>query len=139
MPPDVYGALVQFVRDRLGADCWLNREPEQTDATSRKLPYIVLQGTFDTDWTFEPSFVDRGEVTFYCFAVGDDDARGLGEQLKALFAPIEIWGQIPIQDAQFVNVLRTGYGLFTEEEPNKDGNVVYRYEVRFDVKVSGAY
>ena len=136
-PPDIYGALVDHVRSEPDFDCWLNREPEQTTATARKLPYVVLEGAFTTDWNFEKSVTDTGTVTFYCLAVGDNAARTMGEAIKDLFADPEDWRNILIDGQQVVEVSRSGFALRTEEQPDRVGNIVYRYEITFHVVVSG--
>ena len=136
-PPDVYGALVTYTRAAVSVDVYLNREPETQTTTTRVPPYVEIEGKFSTEWSFEAEYTDCGEVIFKCFAVGDDNARTLGEQIKTLFVQPSSWSSIPIVNKKFVEVSRTGYELYTEDELNQDGNVIYRYEVNFHVVVEG--
>jgi hypothetical protein len=134
----IFGALVQYVATGTGLPVWLNRTPEQTLPSQNVLPYIDLEGDFTTEWNEERSVVDVGDVTFKCFAVGGATAEAMGEQVKALFGDPAEWAGIPIQGKRFFEVSRSGFGLHTEDEPDAEANVVYRYEVRFHVQVSGS-
>lgn len=142
-PPDVFGALVAYTKAATGFDVWLDREAEQTTPSTRALPYVVIDGDMSTEWMFETStdttYLDRGEVAFHCLATGGDAAATMAEAIKALFAREANWRSIPIANAAFVKVMRTGYGYHPYEEPDKNADVVYEYRVTFDVEITGAY
>lgn len=138
---DIYGALITWLADpiRVGGDWWLNREPEQITAASHALPYNTLSGDFTTDWKMENAWSDEGEVVIKCYALTDDAARTTGEAVKAAFGESQLWQTIPATGFGFSEVSRKGWGLYTEEEPDKDGNIIYRFEVRFHVEAYGHY
>lgn len=137
--PDVYGALVEYVSSKLTADVWLDREPEQTQAGQRVPPYITVEGDIDRTWTFERKYVDQGSVTLHCFGVGNDAANAMGIPAMALFADETTWPSIPISNAKFVEASVSGHGLHPEEEPDRDGQVIYKFDVILNVIVTGAY
>lgn len=133
---DVYGALVDYIRANIDGECWLNREPEQTTAFARALPYTVVEGKFTVEHNFE-TYIDGGPVSVHCYAVGGPDAKEMALKVRELFQDPASWPLIPVADGEFVKVLVTGYELVTEDRPDKDGNVVYRFQTDFDVEVSG--
>ncbi len=140
-PPNVYGALVSYTQTQTGVETYYDREPEQTDITARALPYIVISGPLTIKYNFENTFTAEGELTFACYAVGDDGAADMGQQVMDLYGPSETWQQnIPI-DPRFkmIESSPAGQDLKEEEATDREGNPVFNFELRFNVIVSGGY
>lgn len=139
-PANVYSALVQYVASNLTVDCWLNREPEGTPANPRGMPYVVASGSFDREYTMGSYRDDHGHVTLSCFGRTDDEAGAVGSNALGLFDDPGTWMQIPVTPAShIIEASPEGYSLQPDDVPDQNGNVVWRCDVRLEVRLTVRY
>ncbi len=142
MSADIYGALAAFIGSGANCTVWLDQEPETGDSpTAQTLltgPYVILEGDFETEYTFEGT-VDTGDLKVTVCGIGNDATVTLAEAIKALLTPPTVWPTIPITGKLFTEVSRLRFGLHVEPDPNQQGQKVYKYEIIFHTVVSGGY
>lgn len=110
---------------------WVTQAPPQTS-----LPLCILvHGGETPQWTFENVYVDEGKFTFVLYGNGLANVEDLATQIKASFD----WCSLNITGGTTVKVERTGYRAACEEQPDKDGELVFRAEIDYVTQVTRTY
>ena len=116
---------------------WVAPVPEQS-AGGPALPYVALihQGEKPT-YTFERQYIEEGNVTLACIAVGVAGAEAIATAVKAAFDQVVL----PIAgSAQGVSCRRVDYRVEAElGTRGPDGDQVYRAAVSYFTRVVNTY
>ena len=111
---------------------WLGAIP-----AGKPLPFAFYDMSEEQcEYTTEDSYIERGGVDFYVFALAPAEAERIAERVKTVFdACIKSPSTIDVDNSRVIDWERTGYRIGTEPMPDKEQRLValatmsYRYAV----------
>ena len=119
---------------------WYGEIPEtyvptgSTEAAAMVLPVCCLKDEgFVTEYDFEDVPYDEGTVTFFVFARSAAAARSIARQIRKEFS--KNWNLIALDEGGVVSMLCDRFLVDNEGERDTDGELVFRAEVAFQVRV----